>query len=59
MNGAFGGLIAELAGRSGREAGYLANLLRVFGDPELSNICIPDARCDVCEVSFCKRLRYR
>jgi SAM-dependent methyltransferase len=52
-------LIAGLAERSGKDARYIENLLRIFGDKELSNICIADARCDVCEVSFCKRLRDR
>lgn len=52
-------LIAELADRAGTDADYVENLLRIFGDKELSNICIADARCDVCQVNFCKRLRYR
>lgn len=52
-------LIDELAGMAGCEAGYLEKLLRAFGDPEQSNICIADARCDRCDVPFCKRLRYR
>jgi hypothetical protein len=52
-------LITELAEKSGKETRYIENLLRIFGDKALSNICIADARCDVCEVSFCKRLRYR
>ncbi|MGI9263912.1 MAG: class I SAM-dependent methyltransferase, partial [Gammaproteobacteria bacterium] len=53
------GLLKELAERAGKEPAYVESLLRIFGDQNLSNICIPDARCDVCEVSFCKRLRYR
>jgi len=53
------GLLTELAVRAGKEPAYVEALLRIFGDKELSNICILDARCDVCEVSFCKRRRYR
>ncbi len=53
------GLLKELAERAGKEPAYIEALLRIFGDQSLSNICIPDARCDVCEVSFCNRLRYR
>ncbi len=53
------GLIAEFADKAGSSPRYIENLLRIFGDKELSNICMADARCDVCEVSFCKRLRYR
>ena len=52
-------LITDLASRSANTADYIENLLRIFADKELSNICIADARCDVCEVGFCKRLRYR
>lgn len=52
-------LILELAKRSGKGVHYIESLLRIFGDKELSNICIADARCDVCEVNYCKRLRYR
>jgi SAM-dependent methyltransferase len=52
-------LVADLAERAGRDAQYVDALLRIFGDSELSNICIGDARCDVCSVNFCKRLRYR
>jgi SAM-dependent methyltransferase len=53
------GLLSELAKRAGREPAYVEKLLRVFGDAGTSNVCVPDARCDVCSVSFCKRLRYR
>jgi hypothetical protein len=52
-------LIAELAEKADRAPGYIANLLQIFGDQQLSNVCIGDARCDVCKVNFCKRLRYR
>jgi SAM-dependent methyltransferase len=53
------GLLNDLAERAGKEPAYIETLLQIFGDKDLSNICIPDARCDVCEVSFCKRLRDR
>lgn len=52
-------IIAELAARTGESAIYVENLLRVFADTEVANICIANARCDVCDVNFCKRLRYR
>ncbi|TDJ44324.1 MAG: class I SAM-dependent methyltransferase [Gammaproteobacteria bacterium] len=52
-------IIAEFAANVGESVVYIENLLRIFGASELANICIPDARCDVCAVSFCKRLRYR
>jgi SAM-dependent methyltransferase len=52
-------LITELADKADRAPGYVGNLLRIFGDQQLSNVCIGDARCDVCKVNFCKRLRYR
>ena len=54
-----GAILEFLAESAGGTADSISNLLRIFGDPGLSNICIPDARCDVCEVNFCKRLRYR
>jgi len=52
-------IIAGFAEKVGESVVYIENLLRIFGDSELANICVPDARCDVCAVSFCKRLRYR
>lgn len=51
--------LAELARRAEVTSRYLENLLRIFGSAEHGNICVADARCDVCDVSFCKRLRYR
>jgi hypothetical protein len=53
------GILANIAERTGEQVEAVRNLLRIFGDAELSNICIADARCEVCEVKFCKRLRYR
>jgi SAM-dependent methyltransferase len=52
-------IIAVFAENVGESAVYIENLLRIFGGSELANICVPDARCDVCAVNFCKRLRYR
>ena len=52
-------VITALAERAGESAADVENLLRVFADKELANICIANARCDVCDVQFCKRLRYR
>jgi len=52
-------ILARFAASVGESELYIKNLLRIFGDSGLANICIPDARCDVCAVSFCKRLRYR
>lgn len=52
-------ILAAFAADVGESKIYIENLLRVFGASELANICLPDARCDVCSVSFCKRLRYR
>jgi len=52
-------ILDSLAAAAGVERHYIDNLLRIFGDAGLSNICVTDARCDVCEVKICKRLRYR
>lgn len=53
------GVLETLAHNAGVERAYLDNLLRVFAAAEHSNICVADARCNVCDVSYCKRLRYR
>ena len=53
------GLLQRLAESAGESPTYIHNLLEIFADSELGNICLPDARCDLCQVSFCKRLRYR
>jgi SAM-dependent methyltransferase len=52
-------ILAAFAEQAGCGALYFENLLRVFGATEHGKICVADARCDVCSVSFCKRLRYR
>lgn len=56
---AIDGVIAEFAAQAGRAPRYLENLLRVFASEQHGNICITNARCTECGVSFCKRLRYR
>ncbi len=52
-------ILQSFAERTGQTVIYIENLLRIFGDSDKANICIADARCDVCAVSFCKRLRNR
>jgi SAM-dependent methyltransferase len=52
-------IIAELASRAGESPAQVEKLLRIFAATEIANICIANARCDVCSVNFCKRLRYR
>lgn len=52
-------ILASFAERAGCSPLYFENLLRVFGATEHGKICVADARCDVCSVTFCKRLRYR
>ncbi len=52
-------LVAGFATRAGRDARYVDNLLRAFASEAHGNICTSAARCAECEVSFCKRLRYR
>ena len=52
-------ILTEVAGRADVSPRYLENLLRIFGSAEHGNVCVADARCDVCDVVFCKRLRYR
>ncbi len=52
-------VIGELAERGGEAADQVRELLNVFADKQRGNICIADARCNVCAVKFCKRLRYR
>jgi SAM-dependent methyltransferase len=53
------GIVSDFASRAGRSAEEVMNLLRIFGSAEAGSICLADARCDVCDVTFCKRLRYR
>lgn len=52
-------VLAKFAERSGQTTEYITKLLRVFGSAEAGSVCVNDARCDVCDVVFCKRLRYR
>ncbi|MEE4186101.1 MAG: class I SAM-dependent methyltransferase [Gammaproteobacteria bacterium] len=53
------GVLELLAHNAGVEKIYLENLLRLFADAERANICTRDARCGVCKVRYCKRLRQR
>jgi hypothetical protein len=57
--GAVDAVIAELADRAGESPDTVRRLMDVFADPARGNICIEDARCTVCQVYFCKRLRDR
>jgi SAM-dependent methyltransferase len=52
-------VLQEFSGSADRDPNYVNNLLRLFANKKTGNICVADARCDVCDVSFCKRLRYR
>ncbi len=52
-------VLQKFSESAGADAHYVENLLRLFGNKDTGNICVADARCDVCEVNFCKRLRYR
>jgi len=53
------GVMKTLAHNAGVEPVYLENLLRLFADTEHAGICKRDARCSVCKVEYCKRLRQR
>jgi len=53
------GIIRELAARAGADETEVGNLVKILADSETGNICVADARCTVCEVNYCKRLRYR
>ena len=52
-------LLEFLATGAGKPVDYIEKLLRIFGSAEAKSVCVYDARCDVCDVHFCKRLRYR
>jgi hypothetical protein len=49
--------ISSWAERSGEDAHYVENLLRVFGSKEHGKVCTDMPNCDVCEVSFCFKKR--
>ncbi len=51
--------LSAWAQRTGQDADYVANLMRVFASDKLGNVCLMNAKCTECDVSFCKRLRYR
>ena len=52
-------ILAEWSEQAGEDPNYVQNLLRVFAAEEHGNICLPNAKCNECEVKICKRLRYR
>ena len=51
--------LAAWATRTGQDARYVENLLRIFASEQHGNVCITNAKCTECDVQFCKRLRYR
>ena len=53
------GKLSAWAERTGQDARYVENLLRVFASEQHGNVCIKNAKCTECDVKFCKRLRYR
>lgn len=58
--GEIGGILADWAGRAGESAAAVGGLLQLFASEHRGKICVAAMpRCDACEVSFCKRLRYR
>ncbi len=46
-------VISSWAERSGEDAHYIENLLRVFGSKDHGKVCTDIPNCDVCEVRFC------
>jgi len=52
-------ILRDWAKQTGQDPNYVENLLRIFADAELANLCTPNPRCDVCQVQFCRRLRHR
>lgn len=52
-------VLERLAEAVNKPVEYIDKLLRVFGSAEAGSVCVADARCEVCDVNFCKRLRYR
>jgi SAM-dependent methyltransferase len=54
-----GDILDQFAQSAGKPTDYIEKLFKVFGSAEAGSICLDDARCDVCDVSFCKRQRYR
>jgi len=54
------GLLAAWAREAGVDPREAANLLTAFASPALAKVCVAGApRCDQCNVTYCKRLRYR
>lgn len=52
-------VVGGFAAHAGKPVEYVEKLLRIFASVEAGSICGKDARCNVCEVAFCKRLRNR
>ena len=52
-------LLDQWSTDAGLDPLYIQNLVRVFAAEEHGNICLRNAKCAECEVSYCKRLRYR
>ena len=52
-------ILRDWAEQTGQDPNYVENLLYIFADAKLANLCTPNPRCDVCEVQFCRRLRHR
>jgi SAM-dependent methyltransferase len=52
-------ILSAFASVAGKPVDYVEKLFKIFASAEFGSICAKDARCDVCDVSFCKRLRYR
>ena len=52
-------VISSWAKQSGEDAHYMENLLRVFGSKDHGKVCTDMPNCDVCQVSFCSKLRLK
>ncbi|MEC9375914.1 MAG: class I SAM-dependent methyltransferase [Pseudomonadota bacterium] len=51
-------ILMKFASSAGRKVEHVEKLLKIFASEDAGSICSENARCDVCDVSFCKRLRY-
>jgi hypothetical protein len=57
---AVAGVLSDYARHAGVTPRQLENLLTLFAGEKLGGICLAGTpRCTACEVTFCKRLRYR
>jgi hypothetical protein len=58
--GAVADILAAWAKHAGVSARQAENLITVFASDRHARICVAGSpRCDQCDVTFCKRLRYR